>query len=165
MVHSSRAPVRMLLLSLYSQPTPPETQERCLWGQSCNRRFEILHLNMYLYMISPKVPFPLHGYFWLLVGPTNHVLPLKWLSHLAGCGHLIQPFSPTSEGCKKEGALFSSVFNSSFRILKPINSHVILLYFSAFIIILPPSILKSVKRKKRSAQVTTKYTSQKKWHT
>lgn len=168
MVHNSRVPVWMPLLSPSPICAPCKTEEMSLGSEAQQEIWDLApeYVPLYvIYMFSLTSSFPSLWLFLTIVCLTNRVFLLKWLSQLAGCGHLIQPFSHTSEGFKKEVLYSVLSCNSYFRILKPINSHVILLYFSAFIIILPPSILKSVTRKKRSAQVTTKYTLPKKRHT
>lgn len=162
MVHSSRVPVWMLLLS----PPPhlcPLQHRRDVFGVRATTGTLEFGTWICLFICFPsQITLPLCGYFWLSLAPL--ITSSSW-NDCPSWQDVDTALLSYLRSLQKLGALFSSVFNSCFRILKPINPHVILLYFSAFIIILPLSILKSVKRKKRSAQVTTKYTFPKKWHT
>lgn len=160
----------MLLLSLTPHLCPLK-HRRDVFGVRATRgalRF-CTWICLFIYFLS-KVPFPLHGYFWLLICPTNRVFLLKWLSHIPGRMWTSNTdFLSYLRRLQKVGALFCSGFNSSFRILKPMNSHVIftLLYTTLLLLLLSclPLSSNQLREIKKSAQVTTKYTFSKKLHT
>lgn len=164
MAHCSRVPVWTLLLSPSPDLHPLQHLERCLWRHSHNRRFGIQHLNVPLYMFSPQIPLPLSSYFWLCFAPLTisswNDCP-SWQDVNTSDGASLTPH-------KASRSRYSSVLacNSPFfLVLKTLNPCVILLYLSTCIFIFPPFILKSLKRKKRNAQVTTKYIFLKKLYT